>query len=256
MKKCLNKIEKKKKFEELIDQLTSSGPGKIFSSKISSKANSINRNKKFSLVFDSAIEEIKKQGIKNNFISNCSLYEALIYKFGNSNKHQIFWKISLRIYRELKRINYQDDILGHFVKFSQGLKNSKFIYSPLRRSFCFFGAILLKRILKLDRLRLICAQCVDYSLGFVELGHFLTFNLMLIAIASDIANESNKQILFFANIYKNLPPIINFNLLSSIKNNEKNLKKNYNKDLNLIIKEIEGELNRREIEKGKKYIIM
>lgn len=47
------------------------------------------------------------------------LYEALIYKFGQSNKHQKFWKISMQIYRDLKRINGQKNLFDSFSKFTQ-----------------------------------------------------------------------------------------------------------------------------------------
>uniref|UniRef100_A0A914MLZ0 Uncharacterized protein n=1 Tax=Meloidogyne incognita TaxID=6306 RepID=A0A914MLZ0_MELIC len=108
---------------------------------------------------------------------------------------------------------------------------------------------------KLDKLRLICANSVDCSMGYVELGFFLTFNLMLISIISDVAKEANKQIIILANIYQKLgnyfyksskhclPPIINFNLFESI--NKESNKKLYNRDLALIFNEIEGETNRR-----------
>uniref|UniRef100_A0A915NYA0 WD_REPEATS_REGION domain-containing protein n=1 Tax=Meloidogyne floridensis TaxID=298350 RepID=A0A915NYA0_9BILA len=185
MKNRLNKLEKRQKFAELIDFWSSTGPQKMFSSKI--KKSSINFNKNLSLKFDGIIEEMKQKEIKNAFLSNYFLFEALIYRFGNSNKHQKFWKISLKIYRELKRI-LNEDILGYFNKFNEKLKNSQFIYSPLKQTIRFFGAILLKRMFKLDKLRLICANSVDCSMGYVELGFF----------------EANKQIIILANIYQKL----------------------------------------------------
>jgi hypothetical protein len=51
----------------------------------------------------------KSNGIDGNISAgSMKIYDALVYKFGQSNRHQKFWKVTLQVYSELKRINQRN----------------------------------------------------------------------------------------------------------------------------------------------------
>uniref|UniRef100_A0A915EQF9 Nucleolus and neural progenitor protein-like N-terminal domain-containing protein n=1 Tax=Ditylenchus dipsaci TaxID=166011 RepID=A0A915EQF9_9BILA len=112
---------------------------------------------------------------------SCLLYDALVYKFGQSNRHQKFWKSTMQIYSQLKRIN-KINLIDYFAKIIKGLESSDFKSPPSRSTVCFLGSLILERIMK----------------------HLLTFNLMCIAIASDVASESLRQINHLSSLYDTL----------------------------------------------------
>ncbi len=54
---------------------------------------------------------------------SCALYDALVYKFGKSNRRQRFWRLVRQIYSELKRINARKMVrfFDKFVKVGRSL---------------------------------------------------------------------------------------------------------------------------------------
>jgi hypothetical protein len=47
------------------------------------------------------------------------------------------------------------------------------MYAPARSAVYFLGALILERIVRLDRIRLMCFKAADASMGYVELKHFV-----------------------------------------------------------------------------------
>jgi hypothetical protein len=79
----------------------------------------VKKNKKIHRQLKNATTEIEGRKLQGSICRHsCALYEALVYKFGVSNRHQKFWRIALRIYRELRRLNSQN-VLGPFTQFAQ-----------------------------------------------------------------------------------------------------------------------------------------
>lgn len=176
----------------------------MFSSTAVHSEESTKRRKKLARALEVVVTEMRSGGLRGDIARpSCALFEALVYKFGRSNRHQKFWRIGRQCYQELKRLNRQP-VLEPFERALQRLQQSKFAYAPTKRCLRFLATVLLRRILHLDRLRLICARSADCSMGFIELRHFLTFNLMSIAIASDVAAEAHRQMQMLAVLYASL----------------------------------------------------
>uniref|UniRef100_A0A914CAR8 Nucleolus and neural progenitor protein-like N-terminal domain-containing protein n=1 Tax=Acrobeloides nanus TaxID=290746 RepID=A0A914CAR8_9BILA len=185
---------------ETINLHLKNAPPKLFSSSSSVLVDL--RKLRFQL--QGVLSTWKSNGIDGNISSgSMKIYDALVYKFGQSNRHQKFWKVTLQVYSELKRIN-QRNLFEILSKISQGLSNSNYTCAPSTSATCYVASLILERMIRLDRLRLLCVKSAHFSMGYIELNHLITFNLMLIAIASDIAKESLRHIYQLSKTYNEL----------------------------------------------------
>uniref|UniRef100_A0A183BQ75 Pentatricopeptide repeat-containing protein n=1 Tax=Globodera pallida TaxID=36090 RepID=A0A183BQ75_GLOPA len=60
-------------------------------------------------------------------------------------------------------------------------------YHPTKKAMCYLGALLLRRLSLLDKLLFLSGRSADSSMGYIEIRHMLTFNLMSVAMLSEIA---------------------------------------------------------------------
>ncbi|KAL3103326.1 hypothetical protein niasHS_002512 [Heterodera schachtii] len=111
--------------------------------------------------------------------------------------------MALRVYRMLKKLNGQQ-MIGPFYKFTQKLKQSGYVYEPTKKGVCYLGALLLKRFSQLDKLLFLCGRSADSSMGYIELRHLLTFNLMSIAMLSEVSTETIRKMNQILQIYLDL----------------------------------------------------
>lgn len=89
-------------FLELISRSLNDGPPKLFTS--SSIYHMDLRKLRFQL--QSILSTWETNGVDEGIaVGSMKIYDALVYKFGRSNRHQKFWKVTLQVYSELKRIN-------------------------------------------------------------------------------------------------------------------------------------------------------
>lgn len=203
-RRSLPKCHDKSILFEFIDKSIQRGPGKFFRSNVNRDFHQKKALQRFGLDLNVvAAEFIAKKLGRCVSIASCQLYEALIYKFGASNRHQKYWKSTLYIYRHLKMINKSNlfDVLQTML---QRLESCDFNYQPTNSFLSYLGACLMDRIYKLDRVRYLCNHSAELSMGYVEIGHLLTFNLMIIAIASDVANEALKHICEYIKAYNKI----------------------------------------------------
>ncbi|KAI1717063.1 NUDIX domain-containing protein [Ditylenchus destructor] len=181
-----------------IDSLVVKGAScRIFGSKMLTEQKGIDNLQKICMRLNGLLLDFKLNGNVGGPVAlkSCQLYDAMIYKFGQSNRHQKFWKSMLQIYGQLKHVNKKDkNLIERIAKFVECMEKSDYKYKPTKFSVSFMGASILERIVKLDRIRMLCFKAVDSCLGYIERRHFLTFNLMCVAIASDVASESLKHI--------------------------------------------------------------
>lgn len=106
-------------FLGLIDECLENGFLKMFDSKEINDANRIKELQKLSIKLNGICMDLKMENFGGKIAQrSCILYDALIYKFGQSNKHQKFWQFTLQINRDLKRINRRI-LYDPFLKFSQ-----------------------------------------------------------------------------------------------------------------------------------------
>jgi len=187
-----------RKLLDIVDECLSKGPGKIFLPRISNQRSFL---KKFCLLLNNISVEMQAKGLGGKVaLGSCQMYDAMVYKFGPSNRHQKYWRSSMQIYRGLKRIN-ERNILQPIKALAEKLEISNFCYRPTRSYIRYLGSLILDRIYRLDKVRLHCSRSANLSMGYVELGHLLTFNLMCIAIASDVVREAMRQIRDLIQIY-------------------------------------------------------
>ncbi|KAI1730032.1 NUDIX domain-containing protein [Ditylenchus destructor] len=181
-----------------IDSLIVKGAScRIFGSKMVTEQKGIDNLQKICMRLNGLMLDFKLNGNVGGPVAlkSCQLYDAMIYKFGQSNRHQKFWKSMLQIYGQLKHVNKKDkNLIERIARFVKCMEKSDYKYKPTKFSVSFLGASILERIVKLDRIRMLCFKTVDSCLGYIERRHFLTFNLMCVAIASDVASESLKHI--------------------------------------------------------------
>uniref|UniRef100_A0A914GU31 Uncharacterized protein n=1 Tax=Globodera rostochiensis TaxID=31243 RepID=A0A914GU31_GLORO len=114
-----------------------------------------------------------------------------------------FWKTALRVYRLLRKLN-QQNLAEPFYRFSQRQEKSGCSYQPTKKAMCYLGALLLRRLSLLDKLLFLSGRSADSSMGYIELRHMLTFNLMSVAMLSEIASQASRQMLQLADIYLGL----------------------------------------------------
>lgn len=106
-------------FLGLIDECLQNGFGKMFDSNEITNLNRIKQLQKLSIKLNGICMNLKVKNFDCKFAQkSCLLYDALIYKFGQSNKHQKFWQFTLQIYRDVKRINCRN-LYNLFLKFSK-----------------------------------------------------------------------------------------------------------------------------------------
>lgn len=67
-------------------------------------------------------------------------------------------------------------------------------------------AIILHRVCMLDKLRIVCAKNVDFSIGYVERRHNINLNLLFIALAAELGSLALKQIYVLVKTYAELSP--------------------------------------------------
>lgn len=65
-------------------------------------------------------------------------------------------------------------------------------------------AVILHRIVMLDKLRIVCAKNVEFSIGYVELKHNINLNLLFIALATEFGSLALTQIRVLIKTYNEL----------------------------------------------------
>jgi hypothetical protein len=58
----------------------------------------------------------------------------------------------------------------------------------------------------LDKLRIVCAKNIDFSIGYVELRHNINLNLLFIALAAELGSLALKEIRLLVKTYAELGP--------------------------------------------------
>lgn len=66
------------------------------------------------------------------------------------------------------------------------------------------SATILYRISMLDKLRIVCAKNVEFSIGYVERKHNINLNLLFIALASELGTLALAQIRVLVKTYNEL----------------------------------------------------
>lgn len=93
--------------------------GRMFSPEYITDKILIEKNQKISMRLNSAIVDMRLNNMSGSFLPECvDLYDAIVYKYGRSNRRQKYWKYVLQIYAELKRIN-RVNIFVYFSKFTK-----------------------------------------------------------------------------------------------------------------------------------------
>lgn len=67
-------------------------------------------------------------------------------------------------------------------------------------------ATILHRICMLDKLRIVCAMNIDFSIGYVERRHNINLNLLFIALAAELGSLAMKEIRLLVRTYAELCP--------------------------------------------------
>jgi hypothetical protein len=67
-------------------------------------------------------------------------------------------------------------------------------------------ATILYRICMLDKLRIVCAKNIDFSIGYVERRHNINLNLLFIALAAELGSLALKEIRLLVKTYAELSP--------------------------------------------------
>ncbi|KAH7726996.1 Protein C23H3.5 [Aphelenchoides avenae] len=189
---------------DFVDETLTHGTGKLFDTASDTSEDSVRRLQKLRLQLKTVLGSLKiNQADGGVSTSAVHLYDSLTYKYGASNRHQKYWRITKQIYAELKRINAKKP-LEVMARIVQSLDSGKCHYRPSSSAVCFVGASLLERICRLDRLRLLCAKMASYSMGYLDLGHLVTMNVLLIATAAEVADDCLTHIQHMAQAYNEL----------------------------------------------------
>lgn len=89
----------------------------MFCTELLSEKDSVEKLQKICMRLNSIIVDMRLNKLSGSFAAtSVVLYDAIVYKYGRSNRRQKYWKYALQIYAELKRIN-RLNLLDYFVKF-------------------------------------------------------------------------------------------------------------------------------------------
>uniref|UniRef100_A0AC34FYN6 Nucleolus and neural progenitor protein-like N-terminal domain-containing protein n=1 Tax=Panagrolaimus sp. ES5 TaxID=591445 RepID=A0AC34FYN6_9BILA len=130
-------------------------------------------------------------------------YKDITYKHGLSQRHQKFWKATQQLIKQQKKIN-ESTFLDGLNKIAEGLTKSTSSFEYTKEGITFAGVQFIQRILQLDKLRILCIRAINLYMGYIELGHYLIFILMLVAMAAELSTEANRQILILHKIYDSI----------------------------------------------------
>ncbi|KAI6196773.1 Aminotran-1-2 domain-containing protein [Aphelenchoides besseyi] len=168
----------------LIDTNTKQRPKRLFSTE--SKANAKKTLGELNRVLNSALRRWKECG-HGVSPKTMKIINLLIYKYGQAYKHHGNLRLIRQINSLIKKLN--DNRLTSFTRLvAKGLTDGQLSNSPTSTTVDYLLASLLKRLLLLDKLRLICARTIDYSLGYIERKHHMNLNLLFIGVAAEIGN--------------------------------------------------------------------
>ncbi|KAI6243007.1 Aminotran-1-2 domain-containing protein [Aphelenchoides fujianensis] len=116
-----------------------------------------------------------------------------VYKFGRAYRKHHFLRFVRQIQSTVRKIE-GDRLVGFSKTVAKGLADSQFTNPPTAQTVDHLSALLLRRLLLLDKLRLICARTIDSSLGYIERKHHLNLNLLSIAIAAEFGDRAAEEI--------------------------------------------------------------
>ncbi|CAD5212076.1 unnamed protein product [Bursaphelenchus okinawaensis] len=121
------------------------------------------------------------------------IYEAINYKYGQAYRHHNFFRSAKQLFSLIRRL-CNGNFLKQLERLHKGLSDCKCEYIPHNDFLIHTGALLCRRIYLLDRIRLLAARNVDFDLGYIELGHFLKFNMLLASMAAEVADQARTHL--------------------------------------------------------------
>ncbi|CAD5216249.1 unnamed protein product [Bursaphelenchus xylophilus] len=128
------------------------------------------------------------------------IYEAVVYKYGRAYRHHNFYRSAKQLLSFLKRLR-DGSFLKQLERLFKGLNEAGCAYLPTQEFIIYLGALLCRRIALLDRLRWLAARNVDFDLGYVQLGHLVKFNMLLISLASELAENALRHLELLLKVY-------------------------------------------------------
>jgi hypothetical protein len=194
------------KFDELLDFFNSSPtpPQSYFHRKAVNDPKQREKLNLFRLRLHQLLTKLKQEKCDSLiFPLHQKRYKNITYKHGLSQRHQKFWKATQQLIKQQKKIN-NIMFLDAFNKILKGLTKSTSSFEYTQESITFAGVQFIQRILQLDKLRILCIRAINLYMGYIELGHFLIFLLMLVAMAAELSSEANRQILILHEIYDSI----------------------------------------------------
>ncbi|TKR72832.1 hypothetical protein L596_020226 [Steinernema carpocapsae] len=191
----------------------------IKSSKAITDADEVKSIEKLRFRLSAAVFSLQKCGINDAQTSvNGQILSALKYKFSNPFRHMKFWANVKKLHSQLRKLDAEglrqtirrlaDVCLQFYSPFLTCIVKAVCIgnlYYPATPEYLtHIGSLILNRLFRLDRIRVTAAKMAYVCMGYIDIGNWMTINLLLVSVASDIAKDCLGQIIELSLIYNEL----------------------------------------------------
>uniref|UniRef100_A0A1I8A0M4 DUF4477 domain-containing protein n=1 Tax=Steinernema glaseri TaxID=37863 RepID=A0A1I8A0M4_9BILA len=192
---------------QFIDAHVLQKPGRVVkSAKPVSDPQETNRLEKLRFRLSSALTALTQAGINDAQTSvNGHILSALKYKYSSPNKHMKFWVNLKKLHAQVRKLDAEG--LRHTIqRLTDAVSVGSMYYLPTAEYLTHIGCLILNRIYRLDRIRVTAAKMAFVCMGYIDIGNWMTLNLLLVSVASDIAKDCLGQMIELSLIYNELAP--------------------------------------------------
>ncbi|TKR72831.1 hypothetical protein L596_020226 [Steinernema carpocapsae] len=176
----------------------------IKSSKAITDADEVKSIEKLRFRLSAAVFSLQKCGINDAQTSvNGQILSALKYKFSNPFRHMKFWANVKKLHSQLRKLD-AEGLRQTIRRLADAVCIGNLYYPATPEYLTHIGSLILNRLFRLDRIRVTAAKMAYVCMGYIDIGNWMTINLLLVSVASDIAKDCLGQIIELSLIYNEL----------------------------------------------------